>query len=148
MLGGMVCRRTEDGHSLLVGDLLLTVGFDNLSHKRNVGFDMHSMVLAVVDHLLNSITEVAVLKVGNVEVDCAAGSLLGDEEVNFLPTHPRDSSDDRTEGVLFPLLIHQRIEFHELLGGHLGHYGATVSHSSEGSYFKKLTHPLNTYSTA
>ena len=131
MFGGMVGSRTQDSHRLLVGDLLLTMKLNDLRHEGNVGFDMDGMVLTVMHHLLDSIAEVAVLKVGDVEVNRTARAFLGHEEVNLLPTHSRDTSNDGTEGIFFALLVHQGIEFHKLLGGHLGHYGASVSHGAE-----------------
>ena len=96
MLRCVVCGRTKNGHSLLVGNLLLTMRFNNFRHEGNVGFDMDSMVLAVMHHLLDSIAEVAVLKIGDVKVNRTARAFLRNKEVNLLPTNPRDASNNGT----------------------------------------------------
>ena len=85
------------------------MGLNDFRNHWNVGFDMHRMVLAIVDQLLDALTKIAVLKVGDVEVNDLSGFAFRDKHVNFLITNSRYTSNHCAKDVLFALLIHQRV---------------------------------------
>jgi hypothetical protein len=94
--------------------ILLAVGLNDFGNHRNMGLNMNSVILAVMDKLLNSLAKISVFKVGNIEVHNATRAFVSNKEINLLISNTRNASHNCTKGVLFALFVKKRIKLHKL----------------------------------